>query len=142
MEDARVIAADADASALKEETEEEKKERWGHPTYDPKKLLEEFDCKDSIPKLEEHKIDDALFWQLEEGEVGDKLEVKVFGTLKMLMRRIAEIWEEHEKTMAQQDKDKKKLSQEDKAKLAVLADCGHEHEGADEDCPSPTYIKS
>ena len=133
MEDARVIAADADASLLKEETEEEKKERWGHPAYDPKKLLEEFECKDSIPKLEEHKIDDALFWQLEEGEVGDKLEVKVFGTLKMLMRRIAEIREEHEKTMAQQDKDKKKLSQDDKAKLAVLVD---------EDCPSPAYIKS
>jgi hypothetical protein len=142
MEDARVIAADADASLLKEETEEEKKERWGHPAYDPKKLLEEFECKDSIPKLEEHKIDDALFWQLEEGEVGDKLEVKVFGTLKMLMKRIAEIKEEHEKTMAQRDKDKKKLSQEDKAKLAVLADGGQEREGADEDGSSPTYIKS
>ena len=130
MEDARVIAADADASALKEETEEEKKERWGHPAYDPKKLLEEFDCKDSIPKLEEHQIDSALFWQLGEGEIADKLAVTVFGTLKLLMNRIAEIKEEHKKAMAQKDKEKQKLSEEDKKKLAVLASCacGDEHD--------------
>lgn len=142
MEDARVIAADEAMNAQKEETEEEKTKRWGHPTYDVKKLLEEFECKDSIPKLEEHKIDDALFWELDEGEVGDKLEVKVFGTLKALMMRIGELWEEHKKAMEQKDKEKKKLSQEDKRKLAVLADCGHEHKADDEDCPSPTEIKS
>jgi hypothetical protein len=54
MEDARVIAANTDPNQFKEETEEEKKERWGFPEYDPKKLLEEFDLKDKIPKLEEH----------------------------------------------------------------------------------------
>lgn len=54
MEDARVIAANTDPNLFKEETEEEKKERWGYPAYDPKKLLEEFDLKDSIPMLEEH----------------------------------------------------------------------------------------
>lgn len=119
-EDARVIAANTDASLLKEETEEEKNERWGHPTYDPKKLLEEFDCKDSIPKLEEHQIDDALFWQLAEGDIGGKLEVKVFGTLKLLMKRIADIQAEHKKAMEQKDKEKEKLSEADKKKLAVL----------------------
>ena len=69
MEDARVIAANIDQDQFKEETEEEKKVRWGHPKYDIKKLLEEQDLKDSIPKLEEHKIDDDIFWQLEEKEI-------------------------------------------------------------------------
>lgn len=138
MEDARVIAANTDASLLKEETEEEKQERWGHPEYDPKKLLEEFDCKDSIPKLEEHKIDNALFWQLDEGEIADKLEVKVFGTLKLLMNRIAEIQEEHKKAMEQKDKDKEKLSEEDKKKLAVLVSGGDDDADADEDVPIGT----
>lgn len=133
MEDARVIAANTDPSLLKEETEEEKLERWGHPAHDPKQLLEEVECKESIPKLEEHKIDDALFWQLGEGEIGDKLEVKVFGTLKLLMLRIAEIKEEHKMKMEQLDKDKDKLSAEDKKKLAVLASCDDGDAAADDD---------
>lgn len=41
MEDARVIAANIDQDQFKEETEEEKTARWGHPDYDIKKLLEE-----------------------------------------------------------------------------------------------------
>ena len=41
MEDARVIAAGIDQNQFKEETEEEKKVRWGNPKYDIKKLLEE-----------------------------------------------------------------------------------------------------
>lgn len=41
MDDARVIAAGIDQDQFKDETEEEKKVRWGHPKYDIKKLLEE-----------------------------------------------------------------------------------------------------
>jgi len=126
MEDARVIAANTDPNILKEETEEEKLARWGHPDYDPKKLLEELGCEASIPKLEEHKIDDALFWQLGEGEVGAQLDVSVFGTLKLLMMRIEEIKEEHKKKMEQLDKEKDQLSAADKEKLAVLASGGDE----------------
>merc|ERR1711937_121992 len=100
--------------------------------YDPKKLLEEFGCKDSIPKLEEHKIDNALFWQLGEGEIGGKLEVKVFGTLKLMMLKIAEIKEEHKKKMQEKDQEKDKLSAEDKKKLAVLASSGDDHAAKNE----------
>ena len=60
-------------------------------------------------------------WELGEGEVGDKLEVKVFGTLKLLMLRITEMKEEHKARMKQLDVDKEKLSAEDKKQLAVLA---------------------
>jgi len=41
MEDARLIASNIDQDQFKEETEEEKKVRWGYPKYDVKKLLEE-----------------------------------------------------------------------------------------------------
>lgn len=104
MDDARVIAAGIDQDQFKDETEEEKKARWGHPKYDIKKLLEEQDLKDSIPKLDENKIDDELFWQLEEKEFSEKLEVKVFGQLKMLMARIKEIKDDHTKSMEEKDK--------------------------------------
>jgi hypothetical protein len=88
MEDARVIAANIDQDQFKEETEEEKKVRWGHPKHDIKKLLEELDLKDTITKLEEIKIDDELFWSIEEKEFEEKVEVKVFGQRKMLMAKI------------------------------------------------------
>ena len=62
VEDPRIIAANIDQDQFKEESEEEKQARWGHPKYDIKKLLEEQDLKECIPKLDEQKIDDELFW--------------------------------------------------------------------------------
>jgi len=121
MDDARVIAAGIDQDQFKDETEEEKKVRWGHPKYDIKKLLEEQDLKDMIPKLDENKIDDELFWQLEEKEFSEKLEVKVFGQLKMLMAKIKEIKDDHAKSMEEKDKLKDELTEDDKKKIAVLA---------------------
>lgn len=121
MEDARVIAANIDQDQFKEETEEEKKARWGHPDYDIKKLLEEQDLKESIPKLEEHKIDSEIFWQLGEKEFTEKLDVKVFGQVKLLMLKIEEIKESHKKKNEEKDKLKDKLTEEDKKKLLVLS---------------------
>lgn len=122
MEDARVIAANIDMSQFKDETEEEKLARWGHPSYDIKKLLEEQDLKDSIPKLEEHKIDSELFWQLAEGEFTEKLDVKVYGQVKMLMHKIEEIKADHKKQNEEKDKLKDKLTEEDKKKIEVLGE--------------------
>ena len=90
-----MIAANIDVSQFKEETEDEKKERWGHPTYDIKQLLTEQGLKESIAKLEEKKIDDQLFWELNEGEFESQLEVKIYGQRKLLMERIQELKDEH-----------------------------------------------
>ena len=90
-----MIAANIDVSQFKEETEDEKKERWGHPTYDVKQLLTEQGLKESIAKLEEKKIDDQLFWELNEGEFESQLEVKIYGQRKLLMERIQELKDEH-----------------------------------------------
>lgn len=114
------MADEADENELREEAEEEKLERWSYPEYDIRKLLEEADAKDAIAKLDELKIDDESFWQLSEDEFRDKLEVTVFGTRRLLTLRIAEIKEEHKKTMEKRDKDKKKLSDSDKKHVQAL----------------------
>lgn len=76
-EDPRIIADEADENELREETEEEKLERWGYPEYDVRKLLEEqmeeAEAKATIAKLEELKIDEESFWQLSEEEFKDQL---------------------------------------------------------------------
>jgi len=119
-EDPRIIADEADENELREETEEEKLERWSYPEYDIHQLLEEVDAKAAIAKLSELKIDDESFWQLSEDEFKDKLEITVFGTLRLLTLRIAEIKEDHKKTMEKRDKDKKKLSESDKKNVQAL----------------------
>lgn len=136
MDDARVIAAGIDQDQFKDETEEEKKVRWGYPKYDIKKLLEEQDLKDIIPKLDENKIDAELFWQLEEKEFSEKLEVKVFGQLKMLMAKIKEIKDDHAKSMEEKDKLKDELTEDDKKKIAVLAS------GAEEETKKDSKLKN
>lgn len=121
MEDARLIASNIDKDQFKEETEEEKKIRWGNPKYDVKKLLEELELKDKIPKLEEHKIDDEMFWLLEEGDFEGKLEISLYGQRKQLMAKIADIKEEHTKNMEEKDKLKDQLTDEDKKNIELLA---------------------
>jgi len=78
------------------------------------------DAKAAIAKLSELKIDDESFWQLSEDEFKDKLEITVFGALRLLTLRIAEIKEDHKKTMEKRDKDKKKLSELDKQNVQAL----------------------
>jgi len=82
--------------------------------------LAEADAKAAIAKLSELKIDDESFWQLSEEEFKDKLEITVFGALRLLTLRIAEIKEDHKKTMEKRDKDKNKLSELDKKNVQAL----------------------
>lgn len=99
-----MIAANIDTSQFREETEEEKKERWGHPTYDIKQLLTEQGLKDKIEKLEEKKIDAQIFWELNEKDLENELGVSVFGQRKLLMERMQDLKEEHTKAMEKKDK--------------------------------------
>lgn len=57
---------------------------------------------------------------MSEDEFKDKLEITVFGALRLLTLRIAEIKEDHKKTMEKRDKDKKKLSELDKQNVQAL----------------------
>jgi len=43
-----------------------KKKRHGYPSYDVEKLFEEVNAKKFIKKLNELKINNKLFWTLEE----------------------------------------------------------------------------
>ena len=80
-----------------EETEDEKKKRIGYPSNDINELLTEFDCEESIPKLKEHEINAEKFWTLEEGDLKSMLDIKIYGRVKRLTKKIKEIKKEHEK---------------------------------------------
>jgi hypothetical protein len=49
-----------------EETDEQKKERVGHPNENIDQLLKEFKCEKSVDKMKEHAIDKSQFWSLTE----------------------------------------------------------------------------
>lgn len=86
--DPRIIGANLDVSWMKEETEEEKAERYGNPDFDYEKMLEEeYNVKDLKAKCEEHKIDKEVFWSMEEGEY-DKFGLEKFGTKRRLKQRV------------------------------------------------------
>jgi hypothetical protein len=95
FKDPRVIAAETDTKFMKEETKEEKEERYGLPNYDIKKLLEEFKVEEPEKKLEEHKIDKEVFWKMELGDFEKPFELKKWGTRRQLRDRMDEIMEEH-----------------------------------------------
>jgi len=122
-QDPRVIADAADEDDLKDETEEEKSKRYGHPDYDLEKLFKEVGAEDSLEKLKEHKIVSVLFWTLEEKELREKLEVKVFGAEKKLFMRREQIKKNHRKAMEKADEDKDKLNEEDKRSIQQLLQC-------------------
>ena len=87
-----------------EETAAEKTKRIGLPTYNLEALMKEVGCEEQIPKLEENRIDQGVFWSLEDGDFKDVVEVKSFGKRKTLMNRIKEIKAEHEKEMEEKHK--------------------------------------
>ena len=80
-------------------------------------------ASDSLKKLEEHKINDYLFWTVEQDELMEKLEIESFGIRKKLFRRRKEILEDHKKTMEEQDEKRKDLSEEDKKNIQFLLEC-------------------
>lgn len=120
-QDPRVIA-DADEEE-QDETEAEKEKRYGQPDYDVEALFKEVGAEDAIEKLKEHKITPLLFWTLDEGELQEKLEVKVFGAGRKLFKRRAQITKSHRKAMEKADEDKDKLREEDKAGIQKLLQC-------------------
>ena len=101
----------------KEETEHERKKRIGMPTYDIEQLLKECNCEEQIPKLQEHGIDGEVFWYLEDGDLTEVLELKSFGKRKKLLKRKAEIMEEHEKAMAKKREKEKEINKDEVKKL-------------------------
>ena len=79
--------SDDEAELKKEETEEEKEKRYGQPKQDVEALFKEVGAEKSLEKLKEHKINDYLFWTVEEKELDEKLEIEVFGIKKKLFKK-------------------------------------------------------
>lgn len=86
-------------------------------------LFKEVGAEDSLEKLKEHKIVPKLFWTLEDGELEEKLEIKVFGAKKKLFLRKAQIKKEHRKAKEKIDEEKDKLLDEDKRNIQQLLQC-------------------
>ena len=110
---------------LKDETEEQKKKRHGYPSYDVEKLFKEVNASQFIKKLKEHKINNKIFWTLEEEELHKNFEIDVWGASKRIYRRRAEILADHKKAMERFDKLKdsnreKKMSKIDKENVKLL----------------------
>lgn len=63
----------------KEETEDEKKDRIGHPKKDIYEIMKEEGLESQIEKLKEHEIDNEVFWYLTEGDFTEMIEVKIYG---------------------------------------------------------------
>ena len=94
----------------KKETTAERKARVGFPSQDIKELLKEIGCEDAIPKLEENKIDQDIFWYvLEEGHLEDQLGIKTFGKKKKLMNKIQSIRKDHLDKKDKEHRDSKKV---------------------------------
>ena len=67
------------------ESEDELKERMGHPAVEPMDLLMECELEDfdeAVNKLSSNRVTTYLFWQLSEGDFEDKLGIKLFGEKK------------------------------------------------------------
>lgn len=96
--DPRIIAANTDVKFMKDETAEEKAERYGLPDYDIEKLLLEHKVEDPKAKLKEHQIDKEVFWTMNEGELG-KFGIEKFGPKRRLAQQMAQIKKDHEKMM-------------------------------------------
>ena len=90
----------------KEETEEEKKKRMGHPDVSAEMVLKQTGLEKIIPNLEENKITDKIFWTLDEGQLESTLKVEVFGARKLLMKKMKEIKDKHEKEFKKSEEQK------------------------------------
>ena len=79
-----------------EETEDEKKERMGFPSIDPKQLLKECGLGEAVPKYDENKITVPVFWQMKEDKFESVFDIKLFGEKKLLAHRMEELLTSHE----------------------------------------------
>ena len=72
--------------------------------------MKEVGCEEQIPKLEEYRIDQEVFWGLEDNDFKTIVDIQSFGNRKTLMRRIKEIKDEHEKEMEEKHKQEKSVN--------------------------------
>lgn len=70
--------------------------------------------------MREQNITDKMFWDLEEGDFENMLEVKEFGTRKKLMKRIKEIKAEFTLVKEKEDRHAKRLSTLEKEGIETL----------------------
>jgi len=99
--------ADEDKDKKDEKKDEESKEK-------PKEEKKE---KPKVPTdklMKEQNITDKMFWDLEEGDFENMLEVKEFGTRKKLMKKIKQIKADFSLAKEKEDRHAKRLSEEEK----------------------------
>lgn len=81
----------------KDETEKEKKRRIGIPSNSIEELLKEFNSEEAIEKMKEHDIDPQQFWELSKDDLKNLLDIKIYGRLEKLIKRVNKIKKEHTK---------------------------------------------
>ena len=87
-EDPRVVLDETGYQEFKEETDKEKAKRYGQPTNSVEKLFEECNCKEAFKKMvDEHDINDYLFWTMDEEELFKLLEIQPWGANNRLKMR-------------------------------------------------------
>jgi len=79
----------------KEETEKEKKIRIGIPNNSIGELLKEFKSEEALEKMREHDINASQFWELSKDDLKNLLEIKIYGRLEKLTKRVNKIKKEH-----------------------------------------------
>lgn len=96
---------------------EEEKMKSTPPTYDIKKLLSDHNAKEAIEKLNEQNINSEAFWDLDDTNLKEILDIKVFGIRKNLLQAMAEIKRAHEEELAEKEKAKKVISRDARIEL-------------------------
>jgi hypothetical protein len=54
---------------------------------------------DAIEKMKEHDIDHKQFWELSKDDLKSMLDIKIYGRLEKLMKRLTKIKKEYNKKM-------------------------------------------
>lgn len=116
-QDPRIATADDEDCVKEDETEEQKKKRYGQPKYELETLCKEVGAEKTIEKLKELKINDYVFWTADAGELEEKLEIEVFGVKKKFFKRRQKILDEHRKSMEKLDEEKDQLTAKDKQNI-------------------------
>ena len=62
-------------------------------------MFKEVGASDSFKKLQEHQINDYLFWTVDEGELEEKLGIEIFGVRKKFFKKRKQILDDHKKAM-------------------------------------------
>ena len=99
------------------ESEEDKNERMGYPSVEPNQVLEECGLGEVLPKLEEHKISNELFWELKEEEFEKLLDIKLFAQRRTLFDKMQTILKDHEDSFLNLEEAKNQVCKADIMKM-------------------------